>query len=518
MAISGLPSQYSGYSMTTRGPTMDILGELFRSANDPTGLRALANELDRYDLNPAQVRQIVDMLTLPDGIEPPTHIVDGTRISYEPVSQHRLLDIVLHVTMFENGVQQLLDLAELCQCNGLHLCFLQNEKYCIEVSYPRRIGNIDHKMLYVLLPENPDTLCLTACLNKAAIVNDKLQVEQVKLIDVLGYFDKVDGYLIGHELSHATAFAICCGLTPRDLGNSVRDTHRRIETFFEAIYQQLTPEARELLQAHKKILIQLLRDLFQDGEEARNVLGLGINESFNRDDNFIVSEFDFLREGTGSLCTRMPYLRQSPTQRPKVCMALLTLIFKLKEQSINSSLILAGEMEALRITLEEVEVANQNLVGIQQQLNDAGYEIQPIRGDGNCGFYAILKALNPGQRYDRVQQGDPQWGEATQLRQTIADLTGNQHIRDMVTTPLGTEDRQMGFDALPAVAQHLNRPLVVINTTPDAQHPMFAYYNQNGNHGIANGFQAALDAAHNPVILLYRPGHWEAVVPEPPES
>ncbi|MDR0755542.1 MAG: hypothetical protein LBE99_01335 [Puniceicoccales bacterium] len=113
----------------------------------------------------------------------------------------------------------------------------------------------------------------------------------------------------------------------------------------------------------------------------------------------------------------------------------------------------------------------------------------------------------------------PQWDAAAQLRQAIADGNPNlAHLAQMVTTPLGTEGQQMGFNDLPAVAQYLyqnhNRPLVVIDTTTADHDFMFTYYNQNGRPGLAADFSAALNGLDGPpIVLLYTPGHWNAVVP-----
>jgi hypothetical protein len=122
--------------------------------------------------------------------------------------------------------------------------------------------------------------------------------------------------------------------------------------------------------------------------------------------------------------------------------------------------------------------------------------------------------------YCRVSQGSAQWQAAADLRYAIADLTGNQHIRNMITTPLGTEAQQMGFNALPKVAQylreHYHKPLVVIDTTHTPQ-PQFTYYDQNGNHGLATTFQAALGATttrpeETRIVLQYSSGHWNSVI------
>jgi hypothetical protein len=244
----------------------------------------------------------------------------------------------------------------------------------------------------------------------------------------------------------------------------------------------------------------------------------------------------------------MPYWSARISSNNQVVVnKLCILIFKLKKQQISPALQLQNdEIQAVALALKDYNMAEQNMPKIQGQLIRAHYNTQPIRGDGNCGFYAILQALNPDQAYDHVQPNDPQWQAAANLRQRIADGNPNlAHLAQMVTTLLGTEDQQMGFDALPAVAQHLNRPLVVINTTPDADHTMFAHYDQSGTRHGAADFQAALDVdfiassisltpdstlmfdlhaqtqPQQPIVLLHRPGHWEAVLPQnapPPDT
>ncbi|MDR2396340.1 MAG: hypothetical protein LBD69_00540 [Puniceicoccales bacterium] len=560
MAVSRSSSsssvQYSSYSM---GPQRlhieNMLMEFFRG-----GAPQLVNELAwRFHSNGVTVQEVESirqMLILPAGIQLPTHM--GR--SYEPVSQARLLEVLSHVTQFQCGVRQLIDLAQLCQTNDLHLCFMQAEKYAIVLDDSIK----NDKMLYVKLPENANAICETIITN-IATMEDKLHIQQVRLLDLLdNNFQRVEGYLIGHELSHAIALAKCYST------RSSFDHSRDIETFLTAIVQRLRSQDIDvsILTSKSRRLTDLLREyLFQTGEEARNILGLGMDEDFCRGDRPIISEFDFLREGTGHPYTRMPYapLDTIKTLCPKLCMALLTLIFQLKEQSMNPALVLTGEIEALKITLEEVELAGQNLMNIRRQLNAAGYAIFPIRGDGNSGFYAILKALNPTQDYlsfiqeESVEQRStlPQWQTAVRLRHAIANAPRLDHLREMTTTPLGTEDRQMGFDALPAVARHLHgleppRLLVVINTTVDSPDHIFTYYDQNGDMQEAANFQGALNAANplldaaihttiatdldpgttiptliarpsvltargSPIVLLYRPGHWEAVVPTPPE-
>jgi hypothetical protein len=498
----------------------------------------LANRFHWMGVTQDQVQQIVQMLTLPNDVQLPQN--------RQSVSPERLLNILLNLTEFQYGVQQLIDLATLCKDKDWHLCFLQNGNYKFDVDSLC----IHSKMLYIELPEDFSEFCNTATTNVATIPNEKLHIEQVKLTDLLGSTEKVDGYLVGHELSHATALAICySSFQDVQLGSS-QYANQTIDTFYDVIYKKLIPDGQQLppdtqalknlLNTYKVTLTNLLQEvLFKDGEEARNILGLGINESFDRGPSTIISEFDFLHEAMNNdRCTRIPYisLNEIKTFYPKLCMALLTLIFKIKEQSIVNSNVQINlndpAMQNLVTALQEYDTAKQNMSNIiQQQLSDAGYRINHVRGDGNDGFYAILEALtpssNPESSYFKVKPNSDQWQAAAQLRQMIAHLTQNTHLTQMTATALGTEDQQMRFDDLPAVAQYLfqnhQRPLVVINATAAPSNPMFTYYGPNGEPVTTDNFQEALNTTHAapenpPIVLLYRLGHWDAVVPTPSQK
>jgi hypothetical protein len=109
-------------------PNLRILDELNQifAGESLQLLCELANRFDRMRVTPDQVQQIVQMLTLPGGIQPPICL---TGRPYDTVSMARLLDIISHVAMFDCGVQQLIDLAALCARNDWHLCFLADDRY-----------------------------------------------------------------------------------------------------------------------------------------------------------------------------------------------------------------------------------------------------------------------------------------------------------------------------------------------------------------------------------------------------
>ncbi|MDR0392845.1 MAG: hypothetical protein LBH52_01270 [Puniceicoccales bacterium] len=92
-------------------------GDLFEKAN---------SFLSKFSKQKA--KNIIDMLTLPEDIKVPT--CPMTSQPYAGiVSPARVLDIISNVARFGCGVQQLVDLAELCTRNKFHLCFVQCSRY-----------------------------------------------------------------------------------------------------------------------------------------------------------------------------------------------------------------------------------------------------------------------------------------------------------------------------------------------------------------------------------------------------
>lgn len=138
-----------------------------------------------------------------------------------------------------------------------------------------------------------------------------------------------------------------------------------------------------------------------------------------------------------------------------------------------------------------------------------GYEIHEVLGDGNCGIYAILRNL--GLEND----------QNIALRNAI--FPENHRMRQ--------NGEWLGMENLNHVATYLNenhnRGLIIVNTVPrnialnDVILPddyVYTYY-ANGQWYNANSLD---EAVHNvnektgyntkPVILLYTPDHWKAVL------
>jgi hypothetical protein len=461
MAVSGSSSLSIRHSDSSDGslepPAQGILNQLLEGE--------LANRFHQMSVTPEQIESIVQMLTLPDGIQPP--ICPMTGRPYEGiVSPGRLLDIISHVTMFECGVQQLVDLAELCHHNGLRLCFVQCSRYGFD---PGNSLNGNH-ILYVGLPEDRNTIegyCREAPINIITMKNGQLCIQQVRLLNWMqNNLERTDGYLIGHELSHATAYA----KDPSSYGE-----RRDIQPFLNFILQQ---SHLELTQLQQDSVRAILEGLFQDSEEARNALKL---------DPAIISEHDFLREQLGP--DQQPFkIPQGISNKitwssPELCATLLKLIFLLKHSGSD----ITNAKDAFKKALQNDETAFPTVRAINRQLNDCRYTLLPFNLDLSCGLHFIMEQIG--------------------------------------LQPTDTMRRPMRFIELSIIANSIHdRRLIVIDATTST--PRWTQYVPKSEvvlwepEPFIDGFLDNINPESlpsNAIILLKRPGdYWQVVIPPLP--
>ena len=173
----------------------------------------------------------------------------------------------------------------------------------------------------------------------------------------------------------------------------------------------------------------------------------------------------------------------------------------------------------------DIERSENNLRIIGPQIEDANYHIQDVRGDGNCGFYAILKCLHPDKNYEDVTHGDENWNSAENLRRKI--FSTNPNLSQMVidrSDPL-QNNRFLPLDlgVLSAITRAQGRPIIVINSTcvdnpafEDPTNHMFITVSPDGGRIFPTNFGDALrSAGERPIVLLYTPNHWKAVISNP---
>ena len=190
-----------------------------------------------------------------------------------------------------------------------------------------------------------------------------------------------------------------------------------------------------------------------------------------------------------------------------------------------------AEIATIERETEELQRSENNLQIIGPQVRDANYHIQDVRGDGNCGFYAILQCLHPDKNYEDVTQGDENWNAAESLRREI--FSTNPNLSQMVTNwpdPLqGNRFLPLNFEVLSTIVRAQGRPIIVINSTyvdnpafedPTAENVNYMFITVRPERSIETSstikFKDALETAgENPIVLLYTPNHWKAVTPNP---
>jgi hypothetical protein len=224
------------------------------------------------------------------------------------------------------------------------------------------------------------------------ILIEKLQTH--KLIPPESISVTLEGYKVGHELSHATAWIKHFDKMKQTWDTFVTENQHTIETIFNSINDnpnvESIREVAELKLGGRDLTLKfwkdmfnkfydpapptpmhvaiekmkgnvpehplmaqclndswqrekdkplegldrlpLVRDLFSNPEEARNLLGLGLEKCFSDQQDIIIGEFQFLSElvqrfgGTNTVCIRMPYgiLANSSTEEQKALNSMLT--------------------------------------------------------------------------------------------------------------------------------------------------------------------------------------------------
>ena len=175
-----------------------------------------------------------------------------------------------------------------------------------------------------------------------------------------------------------------------------------------------------------------------------------------------------------------------------------------------------------------IALSRLNEANIAYELETRGLQIQNVTGDGNCGIYALLAGLNPDQasNYEHVspstEEGSP-WQNAANLRQA---LFGNTNALGQMVTDVAAHNqvnRWLALDnqqALQAVNTHVRNQgrssLVILDTTVTVESGVaFTVIGANGEQIRYNTLTDALnEAGNNPLMLVYTPNHWKAVVPK----
>lgn len=179
--------------------------------------------------------------------------------------------------------------------------------------------------------------------------------------------------------------------------------------------------------------------------------------------------------------------------------------------------------ELLKMQDVEGKQIGINMPRIQGQITEAGYYIEDVLGDGNCGIYAVLKTLTPTENYESIAAMKD---AAKQLRQRmfpagspLSLMVTNLGDREQRSRWLSLDDRE-ARRSIVKVAKENGRSVVVINATynpslevEDPVNHMFMRLDVEGNVTGYESFQDVLgDDRNNPMVLLYTSNHWQAVL------
>lgn len=224
---------------------------------------------------------------------------------YKTIDSSRLEKILCGVAEYDCGKKQLQQLVAEIQPLGIKLKFIQpkttkpdQDEYALKSSVS--LANFTHT---VYISVQTDAPMLNPKGRAICMYNySENKVERKTLNEKLDFVDtQFEGYKCGHELSHAIAFVrFYKSLSAQDKNKikALWDGRHNIWTFL--------PKQNNL---QKKVW-----DMFDRAEEYRNVLGLGLEKTFEDSDR-IIGEFDYLNElmeekvGANSnvIYIRMPY-------------------------------------------------------------------------------------------------------------------------------------------------------------------------------------------------------------------
>ena len=165
-----------------------------------------------------------------------------------------------------------------------------------------------------------------------------------------------------------------------------------------------------------------------------------------------------------------------------------------------------SEQAVLEMQQKDLNASEANLQNIKANLPN-GYAIQDVKADGNCGFYAILQGLNSKNHYENVLPNSEEWNAVRDLRQQISKYPGLDKLEGMCTSLTDSDHQQLGADALPAVAQHYQRPVVMIDSVSNTM-TVYKSDGQKSNSSPITQQDLKLYLSSDPIVLLSKPGHW----------
>lgn len=166
-------------------------------------------------------------------------------------------------------------------------------------------------------------------------------------------------------------------------------------------------------------------------------------------------------------------------------------------------------------SMDDESYSAKRFPSIKQLLENQGYTIEDVLGDGNCGIYAILQAhklierLNIDLNLDSANGGNkedmPQWKAAKQFREFVFEAS--DPMRKMVTE-LGNQqqNRQLASDDLGRIAEKIGYDiLLVVDSYTSAQ-----FFSKNGTQKVVENLSEI--NFKDTICIYYKNNHFQAFV------
>ncbi|MFQ6722871.1 MAG: hypothetical protein ACLRFH_00495 [Opitutales bacterium] len=231
--------------------------------------------------------------------------------NFNLVNGVRLGKILVETAKYDCGKKQLIQLTDELKTENIKLKIIQPrtsqagiDEYAFKSNYS--LMNQQNPVIYISVqPEQPilGKRCIGTYRNETQKLDIKLWSEN-ELFQA--HKDALEGYKFGHEISHAIAFVrFHKEHYPRSEGVDVYNNWNNLHKSWVDI---ISP--KNYTQDYS-----IYKNLFENPEEYRNLLGLGIDKTFGNTDENIIGEFDYLNEvmkkhlgyDENSMYVRIPY-------------------------------------------------------------------------------------------------------------------------------------------------------------------------------------------------------------------
>jgi hypothetical protein len=166
------------------------------------------------------------------------------------------------------------------------------------------------------------------------------------------------------------------------------------------------------------------------------------------------------------------------------------------------------QVEDLKEKVEKIKIAMRGSILDRLKTMNPAYTLRNVRGDGNCGVYAVLQALHPEQNYLAVRRNSELWKNAQELRNVLPEgHPGREMAQNASDYIRWIEDSDFQH-----FAQYLGRSILFIS-----ERGQFIEYDRNGNIRTYGSLEEAFEQKAQDAIIIYHNGidHFQTVIPMP---